>query len=424
MEQFAQQLEETRQALLQMQNAQAADQARIGELQNALGAAQGELHHLRGAAAAAAAAGPGPGPRAGAAERYEPSLVDAKGFTKVPNFSGNANQWSTFEFKFLNFAESVIPDIRTLIDWATEQPEQITLLTSREAIRLNPAAEAIQRQIYIALAQLVEGEALGILRNCTRAEFKGLEAWRRLIRRFDPHSVGRQRTILSRVLHPNRCEVKDLFRGLERWIADVQRYEERSGRRLEDDIKASVVTEMTPEPLHQHLILNQSRLNGYAAIMSEIGAFLEHRFENEANARDRSTKSEAVPMDIGTLVKGNKGKGKGKKGGSNGTTSNQYDDDKKKKTVCWTCGKTGHYALECRSGQAAGKGKGKKGAKGKGKGKGGKGPINSVDSANTSDEGWYQWEGNWYQISPSQMLRVPRVRVIKPPRTPTPRAAN
>ena len=313
MEQFAQQLEETRQALLQMQNAQTADQARIAELQNALGVAQGELHHLRGAAAAAAAAaGPGPpGPRVGAAERFDQSLVDAKGFAKVPNFSGNAKQWSTFEFKFLNFAESVIPNIRTLIDWATDQPEQIMDPSAREAIRLNPAAEAIQRQIYTALAQLVEGEALGILRNCSRAEFKGLEAWRRLIRRFDPHSAGRQRTILSRVLHPSRCEIKDLFKGLERWIADVQRYEERSGRRLDDDIKASVATEMTPEPLHQRLILNQSRLNGYAAIMSEIGAFLEHRFENEANARDRSTKSEAVPMDIGTLVKG-KGKARAK----------------------------------------------------------------------------------------------------------------
>ena len=164
MEPFAKQLEETRQAFPQMQNAQTADQARIADLQNALGAAQGELHHLRGAAAAAAAAA-GPGPRAGAAERFELSLVDAKGFTKVPNFSGNANQWSTFEFKFLNFAESVIPNIWTLIDWATDQPEQITDITAREAIRLNPAAEAIQRQIYTALAQLVEGEAPGILRN-------------------------------------------------------------------------------------------------------------------------------------------------------------------------------------------------------------------------------------------------------------------
>ena len=85
-----------------MQNAQAADQARIGELQNALGAAHGELHHLRGAAAAAAAAA-GPGQRAGAAERFEPSLVDAKGFTKVPNFSGNANQWSTFRVQVPQF---------------------------------------------------------------------------------------------------------------------------------------------------------------------------------------------------------------------------------------------------------------------------------------------------------------------------------
>ena len=254
----------------------------------------------------------------------------------------------------------MIPNIRTLIDWATDQPEQITELTSREAIRLNPAAEAIQRQIYTALAQLVEGEALGILRDCTRAEFKGLEAWRRLIRWFGPHSVGRQRTILSRVLHLNKCEIKDLFKGLERWVADVQRYEERSGRRPDDDIKASVATEMTPQPLHQHLILNQSRLNGYAAIMSQIGAFLGHRFKNEANARDRSTKPEAVLMDIGILVKGNKGKGegKGKKGGSSGSASNRYDVDKKKKkkTGCWTCGKTGHYALERRSRQGAGKG--------------------------------------------------------------------
>ena len=174
MEQFAQQLEETRQAFLQMQNAQTADQARIAEFQRALGAAQGELPHLRGASAAAAAAAAGPGPRAGAAEQFEPSLVDAKGFTKVPNFSGSVKQWSSFEFKFRNFAEGVIPNIRILIDWATDQPEQITELSSHEAIRLNPAAEAIQRQISTALAQLVEGEALRILRNCIRAEFKGL----------------------------------------------------------------------------------------------------------------------------------------------------------------------------------------------------------------------------------------------------------
>ena len=135
----------------------------------------------------------------------------------------------------------MIPNIRTLIDWATDQPEQITEFTSREAIRLNPAAEAIQREIYKALAQLVEGEALGILRNCIRAEFKGLEAWRRLIRRFDPHSVGRQRTIMSRVPLPNKCEIKDLFEGLEieqRMCNDTKSVQ--AGRRLDEDVKASV----------------------------------------------------------------------------------------------------------------------------------------------------------------------------------------
>ena len=101
MEQLGQQLEETRQAILHMQQAQASDQQRITELQNALGAARGEIHRLQGVAANAAAAGPAP--RAGAEDRRpDRTLIDAKGFVKVPNFNGNANQWSTFEFKFLN----------------------------------------------------------------------------------------------------------------------------------------------------------------------------------------------------------------------------------------------------------------------------------------------------------------------------------
>lgn len=406
MEQFAQQLEETRQALQNMQNTQIADQRRIAELQNQLGAARGELQRLHEAGAAANAA---QGPPARGANAHERSLVEAKGFAKVPNFNGDARTWGTFEFKFVNFTESVFPNIRALIDWAVNQEEPITEISSREAIRLDPSAEMIQLQLYLALTQLVEGEALGILRNCSRAVFKGFEAWRRLIRRFDPRSVGRQRTILSKVLNPGRCKIEELSRGIERWIADVQAYEERVGRRLDDDIKASVLTDLTPDPLHQHLVLNQSRLGTYAAIISEIGAFLEHRFENEANARDRSAKDQPVPMDVGSLVKG-KGKGGGGRGkghkGSQGTNSQwQPDDDKRKKTICYNCGKTGHYASECRSkGSGKNNQKGNKGNQKGGKGKNGKGSgkkgIHSLDPASQSNGNWYQWDGEWYQHHP------------------------
>ena len=62
-----------------------------------------------------------------------------------------------------------------------------------------------------------------------------------------------------------------------------------------------------------------------------------------------------MPMDIGALNKGGKG--------GEGATSS---------TVCWTCGKTGHRASDCRSGGGTSRGRGSGGrGKGKSKGKGG-----------------------------------------------------
>ena len=344
-------------------------------------------------------------------------LVDSKGFQNLKNYDSDPKTWATWEFKFLNFIESLHPRIRELTEWAVSQEEGITDIGARDAIRIEPGAESIQRQLYLALAQLMEGEALGIIRNCSRSPFKGLEAWRRLIRRFDPHSIGRQRNILSKVLHPGQSKMPDLSRAIERWIADVQRYEERSGKRLDEDIRASVIIEMTPNPLQQHLILNQSRLGTYANILTEISAYLEHRFESEAVNNDNGPS----PMDVGSLVpKGGK-KGKGGKGGKKGSNAeqctkcwkwghqakdcragkgnpqSQWDADQKKKTECYACGKMGHMAYECRSkggkgaGKSSGKGKGGKpgGKKGKGHGKG----VNSVEQEQYTWEQWNQWAG-------------------------------
>ena len=61
---------------------------------------------------------------------------------------------------------------------------------------------------------------------------------------------------------------------------------------------------------------------------------------------------------------------------------------------CWNCGKSGHYASDCREkwsgNKGSGKSKGGKGKVGKGKVKGkGKGKLNSVENSNWQ-EGWLE----------------------------------
>ena len=197
--------------------------------------------------------------------------------------------------------------------------------------------------------QVCDGEALTLVIN-TRDD-DGLEAWRRITKRFDPVGPGRKRASLNKILSPGASKIHELMLHLETWKDHVQKYESRNKSKLQDDIKASVITEMCPPTLKDHIYLNSSRLSTYAEVLAEITAFAE----NKSAARDSDA------MDVGYL--GGKGGGKGG-GGKGGGKSDR---------VCYNFGKKGHMAKECYS-APSGKGKsGDKGKGGKGEAKGAKG---------------------------------------------------
>ena len=201
----------------------------------------------------------------------------------------------------------------------------------------------------VPIPELMEGEPLDIVQNTTQGA--SLEAWRKLVRRFDPQTVGRKRTLLSRIINPGTVKVHELSRAIEQWEERVRSYQSRTREKHSDDVRSGILTEVCLEHIKTHIHLNLTRLPDYAAVRSEIETILE--------ARQSSSNPDA--MDIGSLS--------GQKG------------------VCRTCGQRGHWAAECpKRGKKCqggkgddGKGQGKKGksgkgktAEGKGKGKGGK----------------------------------------------------
>ena len=105
-----------------------------------------------------------------------------------------AASWKDWAFKFENMAAAVVPSSRDTLDWAAQQDTPILNVDDVEAC---PDSVEINPQVYVALAELLEGEALDIVQNMTRGA--GLEAWRKLVRRFVPQTVGRKRTLLSRL---------------------------------------------------------------------------------------------------------------------------------------------------------------------------------------------------------------------------------
>ena len=123
----------------------------------------------------------------------------------------------------VSVAAAVVPSSRDTLDWAAQQDTPILNVDDVEA---GPDSFEINPQVYVALAELLEGEALDIVQNTTRGA--GLQAWRKLVRRFDPQTFGRKRTLLSRIINPGTVKVHVLSRAIEQWEERVRSYQSRA----------------------------------------------------------------------------------------------------------------------------------------------------------------------------------------------------
>ena len=76
-------------------------------------------------------------------------------------------------------------------------------------------------QVFAVLVQVTEGEANDTVFNSSGM---GLEAWRKLTRRWNPLTRSRLRNLLRHVISPGRASLTELPGALERWEEQVSKY--------------------------------------------------------------------------------------------------------------------------------------------------------------------------------------------------------
>ena len=114
-----------------------------------------------------------------------------------------------------------------MLELAEDQDEVIT----RELFWENSGPDGIDdevpnlgdkdTQLHVALQNLTEGESYDIVMGSGTKN--GVEAFRRLVRRWDPASGGRRRALLGQVLNPERSSLKNLASNFERREALIRR---------------------------------------------------------------------------------------------------------------------------------------------------------------------------------------------------------
>ena len=306
--------------------------------------------------------------------RAQKLLVDNRGLGKPGMFTNREEDFLTWTRKTSNYVASVFPNSKTILGLAADAaagagaPVDALQLADEAADIGHEEARELDGQLYTALMTLTEGDGFDVVIGS--GDGHGLDAWRRLHKRYDPLTQNKSRGLLKEVLQPARTKVDDLLGALERHEELVRRYCNRrdaqgARRELPEDVRMASVECLLPDDLEKHVQLNRARLDDYGKLREEIVMYVEARTGARVHSKKKHNDQHA-PMDVDSLVRDAKGKSKGDKGGKGKDGKGKKGKGVADERTCHVCGKKGHLMKDCWY-------KDSKGAKGgKDKGKGGK----------------------------------------------------
>ena len=312
-------------------------------------------------------------------------------------FSGNPADWEEWSWNFKAYISMFEVGAVTLMDQAeVRTPAQGDFTDVDLTVILetgDPDQEAtanrvlFSRKLHYLISQLVKDSAKLVVRQ--NEDANGFETWRRLYKKFSLPGATRSTALLTQLLD-FKFNPATFEQDFNVWETIKSRYERQAGQLLPDGVLVATLLNKTTGALQQHLRLNAQTLATYAQVREVILEYHRSRLlmnpvaQTSANATFAGGAS--APMDIGALAaalwkgkgkgKGKKGKGKGKGKGKKGKGKGKGKDLSKSQgkgsgsqhwnfmmkgkgkgkgkskgatstTVCWSCGKTGHFASNC-----------------------------------------------------------------------------
>ena len=339
---------------------------------------------------------------------------DMKDLIKASIFSGKDEDFHDWQSDMEDAITAKNRKLRSILLWAKE--EQAEIETAKAITKMKndgiEDAEEVLDKLFMMIKGHVTGEAKMI---CESAEDEharnGLEAWRLLRDRFNPHTPQSENDLQNAILRPDRVtKLSDLMPAIESWEEKQRRLTRLNGDTQSEAQKKHIVGTICPHDLQHHLNMKGAEMRTYRDVRKEIVRYVDSMRtgvnkkslgslssgldvdQSESETNREELQQQQQDTDINAMTKaGYKGSGKGL-GGTKGTPAPQQQQQAGKtfSGQCWNC-QGNHPMFLCP--QLKGKGKGGKGdTKGGPKGAGSKG----------KGKGSWQWGApQWGQGKPA-----------------------
>ena len=305
-------------------------------------------------------------------------LEEAVRVSKSLLFNNNRQDFAEWQRETANYLNSTMEGLGMVMDCAVDEEDILDWKIFKESHlgQYDIELEEMNERVYYWLVDHTEGESFDLVRSAGNGY--GLEAWRRLNRRWSSSATGSSEQLRESVMNPGRSRLEDLIGSIERLEKHIKKWV--LGRRnaegdvvvTSDENEMILLKQLLPKEVERQLQRERASLLSYSLLLAEVKKSSNEEPTEAVSKPGKSqeklgskTKEQSLVSDGGRVKQqiDYPGKGKGKVKGKDQRGKDQRSDSKgkskgderssgkgaadMKKIQCHHCKKFGHYARDC-----------------------------------------------------------------------------
>ena len=262
--------------------------------------------------------------------------VDEKYYRKLAIFKGD--NFKDFAFQFKSATRGASELAHKLLVWAENEDSEIDeVIGFADFSEEDDTIRKISAELFNIIITMLQGEPLQLLQTCN---YSGLEAWRRLSKRYSPSTPLRAIHLMLQIINPGQAKTpKEIQNKIDKWESQVLVLERDFKEKLSNKMKAAIALSMLPPEMRDSLIQQADKFEEYTTVREKIVSIVDAKLAMRS--------PDEMEVDIV----------------SPGETPEEWeplDAVGKGGIFCYRCGGQGHIAAKCATpdpGKAKGKGK-------------------------------------------------------------------